>query len=187
MGSPCGVCELEQVVGGADHCPFLSDLVEPAEKELAKAPGMLDLTEHRLGNLLAQPIATAPARAFELCGHGSNTRSTAPTLATAVGLAVPYPARGDVAVDPAACEVEEIFFRAEASVSGNFLWVGAKYGAHRGQQRFESTGIGRAGLQPLGDDDLMRGIYCYLGIVAGNYARFGGLDPAIRISEVALR
>ena len=45
--------ELEHVVGEADEAPFVGDLVEPAHQELTEAAGLLDLPEHRLGQLLA--------------------------------------------------------------------------------------------------------------------------------------
>src|SRR5437868_2676012 len=121
MRSPFRLCELEQVVRGADHCPFPSDLLEPAEKELAKAPGMLDLTKHRLGNLFTQPVATTPACTSEFDCHRSNTRSTTPTLATAIGFAVLCPARRDVAVDAAVGHMQEVFFRTEARIGRHFF------------------------------------------------------------------
>jgi hypothetical protein len=46
--------ELEEVVGGANDCPFGAD-VEAAQQELAEAARLFDLPEHRLGQLLAQP------------------------------------------------------------------------------------------------------------------------------------
>jgi hypothetical protein len=47
-------------VGGADHRPFLSDLAEAAEEELSEASRRLDLTEHRLDDLLAQAVPGQP-------------------------------------------------------------------------------------------------------------------------------
>jgi hypothetical protein len=82
---------------------------------------MLDLAEDRLGNLCAQPVSTAPSPTLELGRHGSDTRCTAPTLATTIGLVVPCTTRGDVAVDPAAGQMDEIFFRAEARIGGQLL------------------------------------------------------------------
>src|SRR3954447_18608421 len=58
--SPACHCELEKVVGGADHGPFAPDLIEAAQEELAEASGMLDLSEHRLDHLLALPVNAAP-------------------------------------------------------------------------------------------------------------------------------
>src|SRR5579883_3511517 len=77
MASPCRLCELEQIVGGADHRPFLSDLVEAAEQELSKASGRFDLAEHRLDDLLSEAISAAPAGAAELRCHGGDARALA--------------------------------------------------------------------------------------------------------------
>ena len=66
MTSPRCVGELEQIVGGADHRPLRSDLVEAAQEELAKAAGMFDLAEQRFDDLLSQAVAAAPAGALEL-------------------------------------------------------------------------------------------------------------------------
>jgi len=67
------MCEFEQVVGGADHRPLASDLVETAQQELSEASDVLDLTKDGLDDLFAQSIAAAPAGTFELGGHGGNT------------------------------------------------------------------------------------------------------------------
>ena len=50
-----GVCpsELQDVVGQADQAPFRGDLLHAAQKELTKAARLLDLSEHRLGQLLS--------------------------------------------------------------------------------------------------------------------------------------
>ena len=45
--------ELQQIVDGADHRPFASDLLETAEEELSEASGTLFLSEHRLDHLFA--------------------------------------------------------------------------------------------------------------------------------------
>src|SRR5579863_8001564 len=76
--SACRVSQLQEVVDGADHRPFASDLVEAPQQELPKASGMFDLPEHRLNNLFAQPVAAAAADRLSLvamaalrdpCGH----------------------------------------------------------------------------------------------------------------------
>src|SRR5437867_3265541 len=126
MSSPCCMCEFEQVVGGADHRPFASDLVEAAQQELSEASGLLDLTKDGLDDLLAQAIAAAPAASFELGGHGGNTRAAAPSFATAARIVVPGSAGGDEGIDPAASEMRQIGFRAETCVRGHFFGIGAK-------------------------------------------------------------
>ena len=50
-GGPVG--ELEEIVGEADEAPFRGDLLDAAQEELAEAARLLDLTEHRLGQLLS--------------------------------------------------------------------------------------------------------------------------------------
>ncbi len=87
---------------GADQRPFASDVFEAAQEKLSKAAGLLDLTEHGLDNLLAQSIAAAPARSFELGGHLGD-RAGGPGSAAAEGGsgAVPLAAGGDIAGDAA--------------------------------------------------------------------------------------
>ena len=52
-----------------DHGPFAPDLIEAAQEELAEASGMLDLSEHRLDHLLAQPVTAAPPDSPQPLGH----------------------------------------------------------------------------------------------------------------------
>ena len=70
-------------MGGADHRPFASDLVETSEQELSKASGAFDLTENGFDDLLAQSVAGASPGAFELEGHSggreARTRILAPS------------------------------------------------------------------------------------------------------------
>ena len=67
--SCCCPVQLEEVVDGADHCPLGSDVVETAEEELAEASGLLDLSEHRLDDLLAQPVSRSPSGPADRVGH----------------------------------------------------------------------------------------------------------------------
>ena len=68
MASPLGGCEFEEVIGGADHGPFLSDLCEGSEEELPEASCRLDVTEYRLDDLLAQAVSAAVAGTARLGG-----------------------------------------------------------------------------------------------------------------------
>jgi hypothetical protein len=78
--------QLGQVVGGADERPFGLDLGEPAQQELAEAAGVLELAEHRLDRLLAQPVARATAGTLELGGHpGQLAVGLDPAAAARVG------------------------------------------------------------------------------------------------------
>src|SRR6202051_1583193 len=59
--------QLEEVVDGADDSPLGAHFFEAAQQELAETTGLFDLSEHRLGQLLAQPGgAPVPARPY-LC------------------------------------------------------------------------------------------------------------------------
>ena len=75
MTSPGVGCELEEVVGGADHGPFLSDLFEAAEEELAEASCGFDLTEDRLDDLLSQSVSTASRSLSQALPHTLNPTS----------------------------------------------------------------------------------------------------------------
>ena len=61
-------------MGDTDKAPFLFDVVETAQEELAKAPGVFDLAEDRLGELLAETIATSVTAKFELSAHRLSER-----------------------------------------------------------------------------------------------------------------
>jgi hypothetical protein len=45
--------ELQDVVGEADEAPFGGDLLDAAQEELTEAARLLDLPEHRLGQLFS--------------------------------------------------------------------------------------------------------------------------------------
>jgi hypothetical protein len=45
--------ELQDVVGEADEAPFGGDVLDAAQEELAEAARLLDLSEHRLRQLLS--------------------------------------------------------------------------------------------------------------------------------------
>src|SRR5713226_9837887 len=48
--------EFEQIVDGTDQRPFMEHRRQTAPQKLAKAARLLDLPEHRLDHLLAQPV-----------------------------------------------------------------------------------------------------------------------------------
>ena len=53
---------------GADDGPLALDLVEAAQQELSEGAGMLDLSEDRFNDLLAQAIAAAVVGGTSLAG-----------------------------------------------------------------------------------------------------------------------
>src|SRR5690242_17891076 len=133
MASLRRVGEFEEVVGGAEQGPLGPDVFETTKKELAEAPGVLDLTEDRLDDLFAQAIATAPTGALELGGHRSDARTAAPLFATRLGVAVTQPAGRHIGFDPAASQMGKVVFRTEARIGGDFLGIGTKRRACRHQ------------------------------------------------------
>ena len=50
-GPPLG--ELQDIVGEADEAPLVGDLLDAAQEKLTEAARLLDLSEHRLGQLLS--------------------------------------------------------------------------------------------------------------------------------------
>src|SRR5215207_11139337 len=106
--------QLGQVMGGADQRPLGLDPVEPAQEELAEAAGVLDLADHRLDGLLAQPVARAPAGAPEPGGHRGHPRAgLEPAAAARVGTAVGSAAGGEIAPDATLGERFEVALPAE--------------------------------------------------------------------------
>src|SRR5215204_3216025 len=69
MASSGGLCELGEVVAGADQRPFGLHFLDASEQELSKPSCLLDLSEHRLDDLLPEPVATPPAGPPELIAH----------------------------------------------------------------------------------------------------------------------
>jgi hypothetical protein len=49
-------------VGSADKSPLGAHLFEAAQQELAESTRLFDLSEHRLGQLLAQPVRAVVER-----------------------------------------------------------------------------------------------------------------------------
>ncbi len=72
-------------MGEADEAPFVGDVVEPAHQELTEAAGPLDLPEHRLGQLLAQPIGGCVSAGLDLLAHGGDARAAAFSLGGVLG------------------------------------------------------------------------------------------------------
>jgi len=116
----CCLVELEDVVGGADHGPFASDLVEPSEEELSEASGLLDLTEYRLGGLFSQPISATSPSASDLVGHCLHQGlSFEHAPGCGIGLAVPDAAGREIGPDAALCHGGQIGFGSKARIARN--------------------------------------------------------------------
>src|SRR5512143_239971 len=186
--SPLCGCELEEVMGGTDHGPFLSDVAEAAEEELSKASCRLDVTEHRLDDLLAQAVSASVPGSAQLGGHGGDARSLAGTpFAGGIAGAVSGPARGEIGGDAALGEKGEVRLVAIAGIGGEFLGASPQVMPDRLDQRDEGAAVGSIGLNTLGEDDLMRAVDGNLGVVALNDAVGSLQDTAVGVREVALR
>jgi hypothetical protein len=117
--------ELGEVVGGADQGPLGTHLLNAAQQELAEASCLFDLSEHRLHDLLPQPVPAAPSRPLELSSHGLRQRPAGPALVVGGVLG---PSRGDVAGDAAILELLEVGLRAVARIGRGLFRLGAEVG-----------------------------------------------------------
>src|SRR5258708_1113560 len=63
--SCAGPRKLKEVVGGADHRPLRTHFLDTAHEELPEPSCRLDLPEHRLDNLLPEPVWPPPAAPFD--------------------------------------------------------------------------------------------------------------------------
>src|SRR6516225_3441376 len=68
------VGEFEKIVGGADKSPLGAHLFEAAQQELAESTRLFDLSEHRLGQLFAQPVGAGVSADLDLGTHGFDAR-----------------------------------------------------------------------------------------------------------------
>lgn len=85
-------------MGGADHRPFGAHFLESAQQELAEAPGLLDLSEHRLHDLFPQPVAAAVSGAPQFLPHGLSEWTAGLSFSGSRMLGA---ARGDIGGDAA--------------------------------------------------------------------------------------
>ena len=124
----CCLVELEDVVGGADHGPFASDLVEPSEEELSEASGLLDLTEYRLGGVFSQPISATSPSVSDLVGHCLHQGlSFEHTPGCGIGLAMPDAAGREIGPDAALCHGGQIGFGSKARIARNLEQITFKW------------------------------------------------------------
>src|ERR1700730_13992589 len=114
--SLCPCRELCDVMGGAEHCPFVGYLFDAAEEELAKAAGVLGGHEYGSDDMCAQPVATSAAALPDPGAHGLDQRPALGTAGWAAGAA-----GGDIAADGAVDEASQVGFRAEPGIGGHFV------------------------------------------------------------------
>src|SRR5438309_7496750 len=109
--------QLQQVVHDADQAPLALHLRESSQQELAEPSPLFDLTEHWLGQCLAQSVATAPPRSRQLGSH--RRHASACRYATPPGsarIAVALASRGDVTVNVMASQNGEVALGAVARI-----------------------------------------------------------------------
>ena len=153
--------ELQDVVGDADDAPFGGDLLDPAQRELAKAARLLDLSEHRLGQLLAQGIGAVVAAGLDLFAHRGDARAAAFSRAGVFG-----PPGRDIGVDPAFLQRREVGVGAVAGVGRKLRRSAAQIGFDRVGDRRQVMLIALPGVEAMGDDQLRRRIDRRLRVVA---------------------
>ena len=113
-------------MGEADEAPFGGDFLGAAHQELAEAARLLDLAEHRLGQLLPQAIGAFAAAGLDFLAHGGDARAAAFSCAGVLG-----PARRDIGVDCAVLQHGEISVGTIAGVGRELRRLAAEIGFDR--------------------------------------------------------
>ena len=103
--------ELQNVVGEAYEAPFGGNRLDAAQQELAEAARLLDLAEHRFGQLFPQPVRAGMAAGLDLLAHGGDAGAAAFSRAGVLG-----PSRRDIGVDFAFLQRREVGVGAIAGV-----------------------------------------------------------------------
>src|SRR5512139_560908 len=180
--------QLQKVVDRADQRPFTGDLADPAQQELAKPTGLLDLTEHRFHRLLSQPIATAVPTATKLLPYRIGV-SAQLDLSLSHGGRFPMflTAGGNVAVHVTPPKLLEIVFRTIAGIGRQFPSLSPHVLFNLGYHRRQLLGVGSVVGKPLRHDHLAISIDGSLNIVRLNKPVVAFHDPALGIGEVRLR
>ena len=91
--------EFEQIVDGTDQRPFMAHRRQTAPQKLAKAARLLDLPEHRLDHLLAQPVGALITGSAQLLGHRRHPAVRFGGARCGRRRAVFLPAGGNMSVD----------------------------------------------------------------------------------------
>jgi hypothetical protein len=118
-----GAGELGEVVGGADQRPFGPDFLEAAQQELPEPSGLLDLSEHRLDDLLPEPVSASPSGPLQLVPHGLGQRAC--DVPFDVG-GVLGASRCEVSADLALGQGRKVGFAAVPGIGGGFLGPAAE-------------------------------------------------------------
>lgn len=182
-GSAAGLCQLQQVVGGADQRPFASDLIEPSHQELSEASGLLDLPEHRLDHLLPEAIAAAAVSPLQAGGHRAHQGHLGHLPAAGrVCLAMTRPARSKVARDAPLLQRDEVRLVGKAGVARDLPRLAPEMSPDPVHRRHERAVIGRVGHEPVRDDHLMGGIMGDAASTACQRAPKSG-SPSLRVVE----
>jgi hypothetical protein len=174
------VGELEHVVGEADEALFEGDLVEAAQQELAETSGLLDLPEHRLGQLLAQAIRGVVAGP-DLLAHGRHAFASA--FAVDRCLARPAAMVASMLWLSLASRLASEQQPASAGTCSGLrpMWL-------RPRRPPASVDlVARVGVEAVSDDHLLRRVRRRLRVVALNEAALGSCEGwALRLSfEIA--
>ena len=108
--------EFEEVVDGAEQRPFALHRDEAAPQELAEAACLLDLPEHRFDHLLAQPVGALVPGGAQFCRHRRHPAVRLGGSRVRCRGAVLVPAGGDIRVDVAGFERDQIILRTIAGI-----------------------------------------------------------------------
>ena len=81
-------------MGEADEAPLVGDLLDAAQEKLTEAARLLDLSEHRLGQLLSSAVRAGVPAGLDSFAHGGDADAAAFSFPGVLG-----PPRRDVGVD----------------------------------------------------------------------------------------
>ena len=115
--------QLENIMGQANQRPLDSDFFKTAQKKLPESTHLLDLSEHRLHNRLAQSINPSPDLGLKLALHpldNSGSLRQRPPLARQPGFSVFLSLGGHISIDVPPCQILQILFRTVPTVGQNF-------------------------------------------------------------------
>src|SRR4029077_739469 len=183
MARSCRSGELCEVVSGADDRPFGAHFVDASQQELPEPPCLLDLSEHRLDDLLSKPVPASPSRALELVPHGLGERLLDRPLAFG---GVFGASDCDVSADLAIGQGLQVRLAQIPAIGRRLPRPGAEIGLDAVDQADQLAVIARAGGEPVRDDDLGLGVDGGLRVVALDITVLARKNAAVGVGEVAL-